>query len=71
MAKELEVLETNRKKLKAKRKLIENDTGNTVDQNSAQTTLPACISNKKEWNSDVQGVKLRQRLLSNISTGLY
>ena len=52
MAKELEVLETNRKKLKAKRKLMENDIGNTVNQNSAQTTLPAFISNKKEWNSD-------------------
>ena len=58
MAKELEVLETNRKKLRAKCKLIENDIGNTVNQNSAQTTLPAFIS-KKEWNSDAQEVKLR------------
>ena len=47
MAKELEVLETNRKKLKAKHKLMENDIGNTVNQNSAQTTLPAFINQKR------------------------
>ena len=72
VAKELEISETNRKKLKAKPKLTENNLEKTVNQNSAQVTLPAFMNNKRQWASDAQEVKLRQHLLSNmfISTGL-
>ena len=54
VAKELEVSETNRKKLKAKPKLTENNLEKTVNQNGAQVTLPAFMNNKREWASSIK-----------------